>query len=450
MINKATRRDFLKTTASVYSGLAFAAGAFGGVNLEQKEYGRNAKPLGRVRIGLVGAGSMGMSHLKVLLQVPGCELRAICDIVPERVKNAQDIVEQAGFARPAGYSRGETDFERLCRRDDIDIVYNATPWHWHVPICVEAMKQGKHTAVEVPAALDVKGCWELVDTAEETGLYCMMLENCCYDRIELMLLNMARKGVLGEIVHAETGYRHDCRDMIASNQDRATWRREMFSKLNGNLYPTHGLGPVALYMDVNRGDVFDYLVSMSTPVRGQAVYENKHAQAGVQRKKDIILGDVNTSMIKTKKGYTIVLQHELTLPRPYSRMTLVQGTKGIFAGYPPRIYLDDRTQNHDWDDASKYFEEFDHPLYRSFANNGKSASHGSMDYIVNYRLIEALRNGIPPDMDVYDAAAWSCIVELSQRSLENKSQAVDFPDFTRGQWKTCTAKPLSDLEKGGS
>ncbi|MBE7560443.1 Gfo/Idh/MocA family oxidoreductase [bacterium] len=274
MHDDTTRREFLLGTAA--AGVTLAAGLREARAAKTLPYGRNARPLSEVRIGFVGVGGMGSGHVRNLLRIPGARITAVCDIVEARVKRAQDWVEQAGQPRPTGYSRGETDFVRLCESEDLDLVYNATPWNWHVPICLSAMKNGKHAATEVPAALTVEDCWKLVETAEKTGLYCIMMENCCYGRPELLVLHLARKGMLGEIVHAECGYMHDLRAIKLAPGGEGDWRWKFSIDMNGNNYPTHGLGPVAQCMNINRGDAFDFLVSMSSPPLGLNLYAQEH------------------------------------------------------------------------------------------------------------------------------------------------------------------------------
>jgi len=442
-MSESSRREFLGMTAAAGIGVSMALGAEKAEAAKPKgEYGHNAKPLtGGVRVGFVGTGLQGTGHVHNLTRIPGVKVVALCDIRERNVNRAADLVEKSGQPRPELYTRGEYDWKRLCARDDLDLVYTATPWNWHVPICLEAMKSGKHAATEVPAALTVEDCWKLVDTAEETGLYCQMMENCCYGRSELMVLNMVRQGVLGEIVHGECGYMHDLRGIKLGGSHEGDWRWKFSIPAAANNYPTHGLGPVAQCMDINRGDRFVYLTSMSSPPLGLNEWAQKHlAQDDPRRKNHYLQGDVNSSLIQTEKGRTIVLQHNCNLPRPYSRINIVEGTKGIFEGYPDRVYIEGVSPAHTWEEAEKYYPKYDHPLYKEMTDKSKGAGHGGMDYIEDYRMIGALMKGRMPDQDVYDAVAWSCIVELSQTSVHHKSKAVDFPDFTRGAWKT--RKPL--------
>jgi predicted dehydrogenase len=437
-----SRRDFLKTGAiagigTVLAGLDLAAPA----RAQGKGEGRSqfkAAPIDTVRVGFVGVGGMGSSHVQNYLNIDGVQIKAICDIVPEKVERAQKWVVAAGQPEPTGYSNGPTDFKRMCETEDLDLVMTATPWEWHVPVCVAAMKNGKHAATEVPAAMSLEDCWKLVETAEKYGKHCQMMENCCYDRIELMTLNLVRKGVLGEVLHAEAGYLHDLREVKFSSQGEGLWRRAWSQKLNGNLYPTHGLGPVAQCLNINRGDAFDYLVSMSSPTRGLHEHAvEKFGPDSPQAKERYALGDVNTSLIKTKLGKTIILIHDTNLPRPYTRINMVQGTKGIAHKWPDRIYIEGKAEKpHQWDDFEKFAAEFEHPLWKAIAAKGEGRGHGGMDYIEDYRLIWSLRKGAPLDQDVYDAAAWSAIVGASCQSVAKRGAPVNIPDFTRGKWKS--------------
>ncbi|MBN2089250.1 Gfo/Idh/MocA family oxidoreductase [candidate division KSB1 bacterium] len=435
------RRDFLKLSAVAGIGAALTAvnqtgcGQPRGTGEARSAF--RVAPIETVRIGFVGVGGMGSAHVRNFLNIEGVQIKAICDIVEEKVKRAQQWVVEAGQPEPTGYSRGEWDFKRMCAEEELDLVFTATPWEWHVPVCVAAMENGKHAATEVPAAMTIDECWQLVETAEKTGLHCVMMENCCYDRRELMRLNMIRKGMLGEILHAEAGYLHDLRALKFSEQGEGLWRIAHSIKRDANLYPTHGLGPVAQSMDINRGDQFDFLVSMSCNSRGLNLFAAE--QFGADHPKATMkyaLGDVNTSLIRTKNGKTIILIHDCDTPRPYSRVDFVQGTKGIVTGYPDRVYIEGRSPAHQWEPIENYWEEFDHPLWKAIASRGEGRGHGGMDYIEDFRLIQSLRTGTPMDMDVYDAAAWSVVVELSERSVANKSRTIDFPDFTRGKWKT--------------
>jgi len=448
-MDETNRRDFLKASAAGL-GLALGAGLAGTGRAATSEVppepyrspeGFAAPPLPTVRIAFVGVGLQGGSHVRSFLRIQNVDVKAICDVDEPRAREVRQWVADAGRPAPDLYTRGETDWKRLCERDDVDLVFNATPWRWHVPVCVEAMKTGKHTAVEVPAAYTVDGCWELVETAERTLRHCVMMENCCYGRTEMMVLKMVRAGLFGEVLHGEGAYIHDLRAIKFSNANEGLWRWVHSTERNGNLYPTHGLGPIAQAMDVHRGDAFDYLVSMSSPARGMNLYAAEHLPDSDPRKaKDYILGDMSSSLLKTKLGRTIVVQHDTTTPRPYTRVHLLQGTKGAFRGYPDRIFIEGKTEGHGWDDAEAWRAEWEHPLWSEQGEAAQGARHGGMDFLEDYRLIRCLVEGKPTDMDVYDAAAWSVVTPLSEASVAERSRSVDFPDFTRGLWKT--KKPL--------
>jgi hypothetical protein len=426
-----TRRQAIKLGVLGVGGAVLGEGCAGSQPQEAAPDQREQQPVSEqpfaapsmdvVRIGFVGVGGMGSVHCRNLLRIEGAQLAAICDIVPEKVTRIQDLAVEAGQPRPTGYSRGEYDFVRMCEEEDLDLVYTATPWRWHVPVCVAAMKNGKHAATEVPAAVTIDECWELVETAETLQ----------------KVFHMVRLGLFGEVLHAEGGYLHDLRGIKFSSEGEGLWRRAHSWRRNGNLYPTHGLGPVANCMDINRGDRFDYLVSMSGPSRGLQEYAIAHfPPESSQRQERFALGDVNTSIIKTALGKTIYVVHDTNLPRPYSRINTVQGTKGLFAGFPNRVYIEGRSPGHGWEDPEGYLEEFEHPLWKAKGDIGEGVGHGGMDYLEDYRLIKCLREGKATDMNVYDAAALSAVTQLSEWSVADKSRPMDFPDFTRGRWET--------------
>jgi predicted dehydrogenase len=434
--NALHRRDFLKLgTAAVAAGtvaphLAAAAQAASDPRFA-------APPIPLVRIGFVGIGGQGGGHVRNLLRIPNCRITAVCDIRPERTEWATRQITQAGHPPPAVYTKGPRDFERLCESEDLDLVFNATPWEFHVPIMLAAMRNGKHTATEVPAAMTVDDCWAIVEASEKYRKHCVMMENCNYDRMEMMAFNMVRQGVFGEILHAEGSYLHDLREIKFADSGEGLWRRAWSMKLDGNLYPTHGLGPISNCLDINRGDRFETLVSMSSPSRGLQEWAATHyPPESPKRQEKYVLGDVNTSIIRTVNGKTIVVQHCTNLPRPYSRTHIVQGTKGMFEGYPHRAYIEGRGKPHQWVAASELLAEFEHPLWKELAEQAKGAGHGGMDFIEDYRLIKCLNEGRPVDMDVYDAAALSAVVELSCESVARRGRPMPVPDFTRGRWRT--------------
>jgi len=437
-----SRRDFVKASAALVGAGAALPAATGLDGLRGPEEAQEpllfrAPPIPVVRIGFVGVGGQGSSHVENLLTLEGVEIKAICDIVPEKVSTWQRKIREMGRAEPTAYTHGPRDFERLCAEEELDLVFNATPWEWHVPICLAAMRHGKHAATEVPAAYTVDDCWALVENAETLRKHCVMMENCCYDRLEMLALNLARQGLLGELLHGECGYDHDLRSVKFSTEGEGLWRRAHATRRNGNLYPTHGLGPVAQAMSINRGNTFDYLVSLSGPSRGLQLWQQEHLAADDPRRKETYkLGDVNVSLIKTMLGQTIYLSHDTNLPRPYSRKYVLHGTRGIVEGWPRRVYVEGKSDQEDrWDPVERWFTSHDHPLWKSEKVQQASVGHGGMDWLEDWRLINCLREGQPTDQNVYDAAAWSVIGPLTEWSVANGSRPIKVPDFTRGRWK---------------
>ncbi|HSK14157.1 MAG TPA: Gfo/Idh/MocA family oxidoreductase [Phnomibacter sp.] len=413
--------------------------------------GYAAPKLNKVRIGFIGLGMRGPGAVQRMSYIEGVEIVGLCDKYGERATKAQSILSKAGMPAAMEYS-GEDGWKKMCDSKDVDLIYICTPWHLHTPMAVYAMKQGKHVAVEVPAALTIEECWQLVDTSEKTKRHCMMLENCCYDFFELLTLNMARQGLFGELVHAEGAYIHDLLDLNFNKENGYAdmWRLKENMK-NGNLYPTHGLGPIAQCMNINRGDRFDYLTSMSSNDFMMRDHANKLAEkddffkpfANKQYR-----GNMNTTLIHTAKGKTIMVQHDVTSPRPYSRIHLISGTKGMASKWPSpqRIAF-----GHSWlkqDEMKELEEKYAPEIVKKIGELAKKiGGHGGMDFMMDWRLIDCLRNGLPLDQDVYDAAAWSCITPLSQQSISKRSSGVDVPDFTRGNWKS--NKPVELTLAGG-
>lgn len=439
-----SRREFLTVAGAAGAGLGMAARVRAAVPEvsspgpkpgQQRVFGLKFPPLDKVRIGFIGVGSRGSSLLDNLLDIDRVEIKAVCDVVPDRVRAAQQRVTAKGRPEPAGYADHETVFEDLCKRDDLDLVYIATPWDWHTRMAVCAMERGKHAAIEVPAAMTLDECWQLVNTAELTRRHCFMLENCCYGEIELLVLRMARQGVFGDLTHGEAGYLHESRDYLLRDEGAANWRRRFVSALNGNLYPTHGLGPVAQYLGINTGDRFEYLVSMSSPELALSRRRDALPAGNPMRRERFACGDINTTLIKTARGRTLMVQFSLALSRPYSRINLIAGTAGTFCDYPPRLHLDGQPEG--WvTDLQPYHDKYGHPLWRKLnAQARQSGGHGGMDYVMNWRLIQCLREGLPLDLTVYDAAAWSSLVPLSVASVSNGSAPAIVPDFTRGAWR---------------
>jgi predicted dehydrogenase len=458
-----TRRDFLKK--SVLSGLALTAGGImgygnnGHINEEtnpvpkrkgKSVMGLRCEPLSVVRIAVIGLGR-GASAVYRLARIEGTQIVAIDDLVPDRIAAAQKMLREAGRPEAIAFSK-EDDWKKICERDDIDLIYNATPWELHVPIALYAMDHGKHVAIEVPAALTVDDCWALVDTSEKTRRHCMMLENCCYDFFELTTLNMARQGVFGDIIHGECAYIHDLRHQMQRNENyHNTWRIDHYTRHTGNPYPTHGLGPIAQTMGINRGDRLDYLTSMSTNQFGLTLYAGElYGKDSPEAKTIYRLGDMNCTIVKTVNGKTILIEHNVTNPRPYDRLHKLYGTKGYAVKYPEqKIALE--PNSHEFlspDEFKEIMAKYEHPLSGYIGEKAKKVGgHGGMDYVMDWRLIYCLRNGLPLDQDVYDAATWSSIVGLSERSVLNKSNSVNIPDFTRGEWKNAKPWPVIDMDQ---
>ena len=411
--------------------------------------GLRCNPIPTVRIGVVGLGRGGAA-VDRLSKIEGTEIVALCDLDPERIKSSQKTLQNNKRKEAAIYT-GEVDWKKMCERDDIDLIYNATPWELHVPIALYAMDHGKHVAIEVPAALTVKDCWALVDKAEEKQLHCMMLENCCYDFFELATLNMARQGLFGEIIHTEGAYIHDLRD-AKFNGYYKHWRLEYSRYHTGNPYPTHGLGPIAQIMGINQGDRMEYLSSVSTNQFGLALWakENLKDDERITLSERYMLGDMNTTIIHTAMGKSIMIQHDTTSPRPYSRIHLVQGTKGMAVKYPDeKVAIQPETHSFLKEGEQKeILSRYEHPLSKFIGERAKQVGgHGGMDFIMDWRLIYCLQKGYPLDQSVYDAAAWSSLVELTERSVLNKSCSVAIPDFTRGAWRDYKPWPVIDMDK---
>src|SRR5450432_4698740 len=438
-----SRRSFLTRSAIGGVGLVVATDLLSADLLAGTPKSANATMMGvpfeareRVRLGIIGVGGRGTSLLGDLLAVDNVDVKAICDLVPEKVAHAEKMVTDAGQPQPAGFTKGERDFENLTKLE-LDIVYIATPWNWHVPMALDSMKNGKHAAVEVPACTTLQECWDIVDTSEATRKHCMILENCCYGDTEMMILGMVRDGVFGEVTHGEAAYLHDLRGILTANEGEGLWRRFPHMKRNGNLYPTHGLGPVAHYMDIHRGDRFDYMVSVSSAEASLTAYvKEKFPDGDPKRAEKYICGDMNTSVIKTEKGRTLLLQHNIVNPRPYSRLNSISGTKGIFRDYPPRIFLDGDSPD-EFSSIDQYKARYEHVYWKQVGEMAKELNgHGGMDFVMAYRLIQCIKEGTAPEIDVYDAAAWSAPGPLSEQSVAQGSVPMKFPDFTRGKWQT--------------
>lgn len=456
------RRDFLKMAGTAGAGLA--AGALAQQHNRQYPFdrppatGKSAyhltnKPMETVRVAFIGVGARGGGHVGHFVSMEGTEIVAICDIHEPTAERAAKRCTDGGRKKPALYTNGVEDYKRMLDRDDIDIVIISTPWEWHVPMSVDTMNAGKHAFVEVPAALTIEGCWELVDTSERTQKHCMMMENVNYGREELMVLNMCRQGLFGELVHGEASYIHDLRgQMNQIERGTGSWRTLHYTTTNGNLYPTHGLGPVAQYMNINRGDRLDYMSSISSKSRVREIYAAENYPEGHPRRElDFVCGDINTTIARTVNGKSLMIQWDEQSPRPYTRHNLIQGTKGTFAGFPDRLVVEGESPStHSWEqggDLTKWYEKYDHPLFRAQGELAqKMGGHGGMDFLMLWRIVYCLRNGEPLDQDVYDAAVWSAITPLSVWSVANRGQSIDVPDFTRGKWRVMEPLAIFDPE----
>jgi len=454
------RRNFIKKITLSTAALATAsmlsrnAKAVSSRSIAAQYMGGFAAPkLETIRAAFIGVGYRGGDHLKFFASLPGTEVVAISDLYEDNIKEKMGWVkEAAGINRHkniAEYWGDENKWKVMLDEVKPDVVFIATNWNNHAPMAIKAMRKGAHAFIEVPIAVTLEEMWEIVDTSEKTQKHCMMLENVNYDRDELMFLNICRLGIIGELLHGEAAYIHDLRSqMHQENRGTGSWRTYHYANRNGNLYPTHGLGPVAQYMNLARQeDNFGSLVSFSTPARGRKLYAEKKIPAGHKwNKLDFKGGDMNTSIIKTTLGRTILVQWDETSPRPYSRLNLIQGTEGALAGFPTRVALqggvDGVTQNHhSWaqgEQLQAIYEKYDHPLYKRLNEKTKNSGHGGMDGMMVYRIVECLQKGIPLDQNVYEGCFWSAVGPLSERSVVAGGEPQNFPDFTRGSWKYTT------------
>ena len=406
-----------------------------------------APKLAKVKVAFIGVGARGSGHCSQLAVIEGVEVVAVCDLVEDRAVRSGDAAIQHGHA-PRLYSGDEQAWRRMLSEVKPDAVFIATPWELHAPMCIEAMKAGAHAFSEVPIATSLEDMWKIIDTSEATGRHCMMMENVNYGREELVYLNMVRQGVIGELLHGEAAYIHELRGQMEGGDSTGSWRTLQYAKRNGNLYPTHGLGPVAQYMSLGRSeDSFGRLVSFSSPARGRNLYARKSTNLTNPEFKQLDYkgGDINTSIIKTVLGRTIMVQWDETSPRPYTRHNLIQGTKGTLAGFPKRMAIEGGTKTyHEWAENEAWeaiAAKYEHPLFKRMGVlSQKMGGHGGMDFLMLFRIIECLRKGEPLDQNVYEGCFWSAVGPLSEQSVAEDGVPQAFPDFTRGQWQT--TKPL--------
>jgi predicted dehydrogenase len=455
IMKKFDRRSFLKTSSLSAAALASTPLLSSCVEpkIESKGIymGSFAAPkIEYLRAAFIGVGARGGDHLRVVASMENTEVVAISDLYEDHVnlwsKVASDIGNNKRHQNIAGYFGGEDLWRKMLTEVKPDVVFIATNWNNHAPMVTEAMKSGAHAFVEVPIATTLEDMWEIVRTSEETQKHCMMMENVNYGRTELMYLNMCRQGIIGDLLHAEAAYIHELRFQM-EEQERWTgsWRTHHYATGRGNLYPTHGLGPVAQYMNIGRTeDNFKSMVSFSTPAKGRKIYAEKNYKSDHKwNQLDYQNGDLNTSIIKTQMGRTIMVQWDETSPRPYTRHNLIQGTKGILAGFPTRVALEGgfegiTTNHHSWiqgEQLEVLYEKYEHPLYKRLNQKTQNSGHGGMDGIMIYRIVECLQKGLPLDQNVYEGCFWSAITPLSGASISQEGASQQFPDFTRGKWK---------------
>ncbi|GAA4438174.1 Gfo/Idh/MocA family oxidoreductase [Ravibacter arvi] len=408
--------------------------------------GYAAPKLEKIRLGIIGLGNRGMAALQRMLRIEGVEIVALCDLRESQVAKGREYAAKAG-QKPTAYHTEPDAWKKMCERKDLDLVYILTPWNLHTPQAVFSMNHGKHVFVEVPAATTLEECWALVNTSEKTKKHCIQVENCCYDFTEMMVLNMAQQGYFGEIIHAEGAYIHDLAELFLGDRFYQKWELQQAVGKMGNLYPTHGLGPICQVMNINRGDRMEYLVSTSTNDFTMAPLVKEKAENDNSLKPFVgkaFNGNMNTTTIRTLKGKTMVVQYDVSSVRPYSRIHLVSGTKGAAQKFPLPARI---ANSHEWLSEKEYQEleeKFTPPIIKKIGEIAKKVGgHGGMDFLMDWRNIDCIRNGLAMDQDVYDAALWSSITPLSIASVANRSNSVDVPDFTRGNWKTNAPVDLS-------
>lgn len=416
--------------------------------------GYAAPALAEVRIAFVGTGNRGSAAVERMSRIEGVKIQAVCDVRREKADAAKARIVSKGHQAKI-YADEPDAWKELCERDDIDLVYVATHWALHAEIAVYAMEHGKHVALEIPAATTVEDCWQLVMTSEKTKKHCVILENCCYDFFELLTLNLARQGYFGEIVHCEGAYLHDILDSFFEQDARFDfWRLKENAVRNGNLYPTHGLGPICQILNINRGNRLEHLTSMASkdfslgPKANELAKTDDRFKAYDSKK---FRGNMNTSSIYTASGSTIMLQHDVSTPRPYSRIHLVSGTKAFAQKYPLPGRIAVGHEDFLSESQLKELEEKYTPeIVKKIGEIAKRiGGHGGMDMMMDWRLIDCLRNGLPVDMDVYDAASWSVIGPLSEWSVANGSKPIQVPDFTMGRWQENKVHDIN-LQTGGN
>ena len=450
MKKQLNRRQFIQTSALGAAGLMLAPGA----SLEAETAPSILKqPLNdRLRLGFIGVGLRGQDHLGLALDRSDCEVTAICDVDQGMIDATLKMIADKGKAKPKVYGLDEHAFRELVADANVDAVVIATPWRWHSEMAIAAMKAGKYTGMEVCGGFSLDECWQLVNTHEETGAHLFFMENVCYRRDIMAVMQIVREGLFGELIHLEGGYQHDLREVKFNNgkqpygggvefgekgYSESRWRTYHSIHRNGELYPTHGLGPVATIIDINRGNRMLYLTAMSTKSRGLHEYVINHEKGGPSHpnaKIEFKLGDVVTTMIKCSNGESITLFHDTSLPRPYSLAFRVQGTKGLWMDVNKSLYIEGKSSPRQWEEAQAWLDKYDHPLWKRYENEAVGAGHGGMDFFIFQAFIEGAKRNEAPPIDVYDAATWLSITPLSEDSIAMGSMPVAIPDFTRGRW----------------
>ncbi len=441
MKTTSSRRDFIKAATLAGAGLSILPSHI--------VFSKEKEP--KIRLGFIGVGFRGQGHLELALSRNDVDVIAICDVQQRMIDLSLNLITKSGKPKPQVILEGPLGYRRLLENKDIDAVIIATPWEWHTVMCLDSMNAKKYVACEVIAGMTIEECWDLVHTSESTGMPLMMLENVCYRRDVMAVMNMVRQGIFGELVHLQGGYQHDLRNIKFNDGktqpgvgaefgekafSEAQWRTLHSVNRNGDLYPTHGIGPLAMMLNINRGNRFTELVSYSTKSKGLHDYVAKvggenHPNAKVNFK----LGDVVTTMIRTANDETVLLQHDTNLPRPYSLGFRVQGTKGIWMDLNESIYIEGASKKPDhWEAAAAWLNQHDHPLWKKYGADAAGAGHGGMDWFVLNAFFESVKRKTNTPQDIYDAVTWSAITPLSERSIQHGGESVDFPDFTQGQW----------------
>lgn len=444
-MKKLDRRTFLQQSSLAAAALATPT------LVQAAELG---PPAGRdkLRLGFIGTGLRGQDHIDLAARRDDCEIVAFADPDPRMLADALKIIDQAGRKKPRIFDQGPRDYRRLLDEKELDAVVIASPWEWHTEQCMAAMEAGKYVGTEVCGGFSLDECWQLVNTHERTGTHLMFLENVCYRRDVMAVLQMVRAGLFGDLLHLECGYQHDLRGVKFNDGQtpydsgvefgekgfsEARWRTKHSVHRNGDLYPTHGIGPVAMMTNINRGNRFLYLTATASKSRGLHNYVVSHPKGGANHPNaavDFHLGDIVTTVLKTANGETVIISHDTSLPRPYSLGFRVQGEKGLWMDLNQSIHLEGQSKRHAWEPAQPWLDKHDHALWQRYGADAKTAGHGGMDFFVFHHFVESAKRRQAPTIDVYDAATWLAITPLSEASIATGSAPQAFPDFTRGKW----------------